>query len=69
MKWPWRRDPELPDEEHNDSVSEIKRDAQRAHDRAQRERLRVERNAPRIASLSEEEFVSRVAELFRSRLT
>lgn len=69
--WPWRRrEPDLPPEdERNGSVSEIKRDAQMAHQRAQRERWRVERMAPRIADLPEEEFVSRVAELFKPRPT
>lgn len=68
MKWPWRRrPPDLPPVEHNGTVEEIKDYARRAQRRAELDRRRVERAVPRIADLPEEEFIARVAELFRPR--
>lgn len=69
MRWPWRRPPPAlePELEHNGTVDELKDYAQKAVRRAKADRGRVERVAPRIANLPEEEFMARVAELFRAR--
>ena len=67
MRWPWRREPDLPPDESNGSVAELKEYARAARRRAIQDRQRVARAVPRIADLPQEEFVARVAELFRAR--
>lgn len=66
MRWSWRRRPQPPPEhEVNGSIEELRDFAQQARERARRDTARVERAAPRIARLSDDEFVARVAQLFR----
>lgn len=69
MRWPWRRTPQLPaaEPEENGTVEEIKEFARQARWRAQADRRRVERLAPRMADLPDEEFVARVAALLQMR--
>lgn len=66
MRWPWQRRPDPPPEDEvNGSVAEIRRFAEQARERARRDTVRVEREAPRIARLPDDEFVARVSRLFR----
>lgn len=69
MRWRWRRvlPPEPEEPEENGTIHELKEAARLAHARAQRDRQRAPRLASSIAALPDDEFVSRVAEILRTR--